>query len=99
MIDLIVYRGQGDNQGDDVQDILLSTTSAAIERGRHEINQSAKIIPISIRIPYKPDIQVGQIVEIIDSSQQLQLKGKIFSVNIDITPETSNLTLGIEVPI
>lgn len=39
MISVIVQRGAGDNQGQDISDALISTEEVAIQRGRVEIDR------------------------------------------------------------
>jgi len=97
-IDIIVYRDKGDKQGDTIKNVLLNSVGAARERGRQEINLSAKGTPISITIPFRQNIECGQNIEIIDSAEQIIRRGKITTVNIDITSVDSFISLEVFVP-
>lgn len=77
-MDIIVIRGEGDSAGDDIVDPLLSNVSAALSRGRAELDQNSLADEQQLIILFK-NIFVGQLVEVEDSVLG-SWKGKVLSV-------------------
>lgn len=67
MVDIVVIRGNGTSPGDDILDVLLSDLSAALSRGRAELDEGAladaPVLEIKLR-----DVRLGQTVEVDDTA-------------------------------
>lgn len=84
MVDVIVLRGDGDVQGDDIVDPLLSTLTAALARGEQALNDSTTgKIDKTIEIPYTSDIEPGVYVQVIDDFLLEQYVGKVENIDIN----------------
>lgn len=79
MVDLVVIRGNGTSPGDDVLDVLLSDLSAALSRGRAELDQGAladaPVLEIKLR-----DVRLGQTVAVDDTALGMW-RGKVTGVS------------------
>lgn len=67
MIDLIVFRFAGDKEGEEIFDPLLSDVSAAIQRGKFEIDFNTPTIPTALEIEYTATMRQGNQIAAIDS--------------------------------
>jgi ABC-type transporter Mla subunit MlaD len=95
-IDITVLRDGGAYQGEDIVDSLLSTVSAALERGRHELNANAKSLqPINLTVPYDYALRTGKVVQLVDTDSGEVSYGKIQGVSHSFNfPEaTTSLTI------
>jgi hypothetical protein len=66
MIDITVMRGDGKSPGDDIQDSLLTDLSAALSRGRMELDEGALADEMVLECTLR-DQRLGQLVEVDDS--------------------------------
>jgi hypothetical protein len=87
MTDIVVVRGEGSSPGDDVLDVLLGDLSAALSRGRAELDQGALADSPNIEIKLR-DVRLGQIVEVDDSKLGLW-RGKVTGVSHRISVDDS----------
>jgi hypothetical protein len=84
MISIIVERPPADRQGDDISDDLLTSATAAVERGRNEIDASCSNRElISSSGPLKDFIRPGALIEVGDMEQQVW-RGMVKSVAITV---------------
>ena len=92
MTDIVVIRGLGDREGDDVFDILLSTEPAALSRGRALLDaRAAAQVERRLTIPYTPNVELGQTVLYSDSVLGEVFVSKIVNIEINFT-NVSGLT-------
>ena len=97
MTDIIVRRFAGDRQGDDIVDGLLSTTAAAQNRGRNELDeQSISKSPIRYQMVHRAGVRLGQLVEVNDSLEGATFRGKITDITHRIQPTAAVTELTIE---
>lgn len=95
-IDIIVERGDSDNQDEeDIQDILLNTVGAAMERGRQEINQSATGTPITLVVNYRDNLKPNQLIEVVDGTQGIVWRAKIKTVELSVEEVDNYATLQV----
>jgi len=85
--DIAVVRGEGTSPGDDVLDVLLSDLSAALSRGRAELDQGALADAPNLEIKLR-DVRLGQIVEVDDSAIG-RWRGKVTGVGHRISVDDS----------
>lgn len=82
MVDIVVVRGSGARQGEDVVDPLIATNEVAVIRGRAELDTYASgQQPVTLTVVYRPNIRVGQLVEVHDSLQGRSYRGKVVGVS------------------
>lgn len=82
MVWIIVQRGSGEYRGSPVQDELLTTSYAALERGRTEIEKAEYgIMPVDISIKQTPGIRLGDIAKVIDILRGVTWFGKITGIS------------------
>lgn len=94
-VDIIVCRDNCDNQGEDVQNVLLNNVGAAMERGRHEINTSATGIPITLVVNYRDNLKPNQLIEVVDGTQGIVWRAKIKTVEISVEEIDNYATLQV----
>lgn len=96
MSSIVVLRYLGDKKGQEVVDTLLFGTEAKLARGRAELDQNAlPQQPVTMTIVYRPGLRLGQLVEVLDSTQGQVWRGKITKISHHITE--TNHTTDIEV--
>lgn len=94
MSGVVVIRYAGNISGPNVTDALLSTLTAKLERGRVEMDQHA--LPsrvVSLDIVYRPNLRLGQIVEVHDDLQGGMYRGKITSISHVSGPVATTTTI------
>lgn len=67
MVDIVVQRGAGSSPGDDVNDPLLTDLSAALSRGRAELDQGALADAPVLTIRLHA-VRLGELIEVDDSA-------------------------------
>lgn len=91
MTDIVCLRGNGDAPGDDIVDALLSSVSAALSRGRAELDQGALADQQDLTVDLH-DYRIGTLVEV-DDSEIGRWRGKIIGVNHSASiDESGNLS-------
>ena len=101
-MEIIVVRGTGQFQGEDIVDPLLATELAAISRGRAELDKQSTINEaVTLEVLFRPGLETGQLVEVVDALQGTVWRGKITGIahrinNAEQTQVTT--TLNIERP-
>jgi len=80
-VDILVIRSPGDIQGPDIIDPLLSNVTVAVTRGTAEIQDNEPIDTVSLSTNYRPNVRLGQIVEVIDALQGKVWRGKITGIS------------------
>jgi len=96
VIDIIVLRHAGDKPGEDIVDSLLSTLEAALARGAYELDKyDDGQQPVTLSITYRPNVRLGQLVEVHDSLQGRSYRGKITSVSHRISRGEATTTVDI----
>ena len=84
MIDILVSRGDGGNDGGLIQDPLITSTVAALERGRVAIDEASINRTETLQILYRPGIRPGLVVRVMDSLQGVVWNGVIQSCTLAI---------------
>lgn len=90
-IDIIVIRDEGDQDGGVIQEPLLSTLSAAIERGAKELNDATDTETVDITTAHNPALTIGKLVAVDDYNYGKVWVGRIVEVNhgqSGLEPET-----------
>lgn len=79
MTDIVCIRGQGDSPVEDIVDSLLSTVSAALSRGRAELDQGELADQQDLTVDLH-DYRIGTVIDV-DDSEIGRWRGKIIGVN------------------
>lgn len=79
-VDIMVVRGDGDRQGEDVQDRLICTLEVALARGRNECDENSGLQKVVISSRLRTDVRNGLVSEVQDSLQGATWRGKVTSV-------------------
>ena len=98
MIDLFVFRGAGDKDGGEIFNPLLSDVSAALQRGKFEIDFNTPTIQNSLEVVYSPGLRLGQQVSVSDSRTGMVIYGVVKSFSHVINGVTLFSKIDIEVP-
>lgn len=102
MTDIVVIRGLGDREGDDIIDALLSTEAPALSRGRAELDERATAkVTRDITVPYESGIELGQLARVQDPLQGETYSGKIIDIAVVFrggANPTATMTLTLLVP-
>lgn len=80
-IDIIVVRGDGDKDGGVIQDALLSSLPAALQRGIKELNDAADTETVSVDAGFTPEAVVGALVAVDDSNYGERWIGRVVDVS------------------
>lgn len=79
-VDIVVIRGDGLRQGEDIEDRLICEVVVAIERGRNECDENSGLQSIAITSVQRALLRTGMTVQVEDSLQGASWVGKITSV-------------------
>ena len=79
-VDIIVVRGDGDKQGDDIVSGLLSDINVALLRGATAINDSTSIYAVSLRTTYRTGVRNGDSVMVTDQFQGETWFGRVVGI-------------------
>lgn len=77
MTDIVVFRGLGSREGAEVFDPLLSSTQAAVQRGKYEIDFNTAKVVHNIEAAYMPSIKLGDVVTVRDSRTDAVVAGVV----------------------
>lgn len=83
---LIVYRGDGDLQGEDIVDEFLMGDISKLARGRNELDSNELFKSVDISILYRDGLEAGQLIRIDDNENNTRMFGKIRSINHNVDP-------------
>lgn len=77
-----VYRGAGDRPGGEISEALLGDdVPAALARGRAELDANATAWErVSLECRYKPELRLGDVVEVDDPVLGAAWRGKIVGI-------------------
>lgn len=81
MIDIFVMRGEGDKRGEDIIDPLMTSLACALSRGQVEIDRNARSRDVQMSAKFRPGLEVGQLVRVLDALQGEAWEGKIKSID------------------
>jgi len=96
---LLVVRNSGDKRGADISEPLLSSDSAKIARGISELDSNAHSLEkVSITILYRPGLELGQIVKVVDSTQGADYLAKITGIDYKYSAANVSVTLSLDKP-
>ncbi len=99
MIDLVAIRGVGTSDGGEVFDPLLSSIEAAVQRGRYEIDQSTPMQAIDMTIVYTPTLQVGRVIEALDITTGMAVRGVVKSFTHVVDGVVVFSSVALEAPV
>lgn len=85
-----VYRGDGDKQGEDIVDSLLTDKAVGIERGKGEINSYVSKIIVNGNCPLQPSHDTGALVQVSTKREVYRGKLTFFSQTGTISPGSKN---------
>ena len=87
LVDITVYRGDGDKPGPDIQEPLASTNAVALAVGRNFLDEHSGLSLVTLTVAYNAVYEPGSIVEVVDSSQGVVWYGEIADVthSLDVT--------------
>jgi hypothetical protein len=80
MPDLVVLRGAGINQGDDIVEPLLTTDHAAMARGTVALDEGSGLAPVSLECWYRDGLRLGQVIQVDDPFSGGSRYGKLVSI-------------------
>lgn len=76
-----VVRDEGDKQGKDIVDALLSDLGVALSRGRAELDENGRPYQeVDLEIIYTAGVENGMLIEVQDSLQGITWRGKITGI-------------------
>jgi hypothetical protein len=81
MIDIFVQRGAGDKRGPDITDPLITELSVALSRGQVEVDKTALSRSVQMSARFRPGLECGQLVQVVDALQGAAWRGKITSID------------------
>lgn len=87
-VDIMVIRGDGDRQGEDIQDRLICHLDVALARGRNECDENSGLQRVVISSRLRTDIGNGLVAEVQDSLQGATWRGKVTSVRHAVSGHT-----------
>lgn len=97
MPDIVVIRGGGTRQGEDVIDPLLTTVSACLARGRIELDAASGLQPIEMECLYRDGLLLGDMVEINDPLHIAPYYGILSRITHVATPTTLTTQLVVTI--
>lgn len=98
MTDLVVVRGSGSSQGEDILDALLSTDAAAMARGRAALDDGSGLHPVPLECVYRDGLVLGQLVELYNPLTLEVHFGKITSITHQYSVTGVTTSLIVQVP-
>lgn len=98
MYDIIVIRGSGVSQGDDIVDPLLTSTIACMERGRVELDDGSGLHSVEAECVYRDGLMLAEIAEMYYPLRGSVGYGKITSITHNIKGAKVETTLIVDTP-
>lgn len=97
MIDIFVIRGDGSRRGPDINEPLLTSLAAALNRGQVEIDSNTPMRTVQLSANFhSPGVYPGQLLEVVDSFQGMSWRGKVTSVDNAIEGVVMSTKLTLE---
>lgn len=91
-----VYRGAGDAQGEDVNEPMLGSLAAMLERGRNELDEVAhQKTAVDVTAIPRTGVRLGQLVRVADSVNSGWI-GKLTGIGIQYSNGVTTMRLNIE---
>lgn len=87
-VDIIVVRGSGDKQGEDIVSGLLSDIDVALLKGATAINDSASVYDVDLRSTFRPGVRKGNSIMVVDQYQGEVWYGRVLSFSHVVEGET-----------
>lgn len=98
MTDIVVVRGGGTSQGDDIVDSLLTSDASAMARGRIALDEGSGLHPMSVECVYREGLVLGSLVSMYDPLTMQLHYGKITSISHEVQGTEITTTLRLQVP-
>lgn len=96
MIDILVVRGDGLRQGEDIEDPLLSSIEVALARGRNEIDANSGLQEVVVEATIKPSSLPGELAEVHDALMGRSWRGKVSGVHHRYARNSATTTFTLE---
>lgn len=97
MPDIVVLRGGGSRQGEDVIDPLLTTDAACLERGRIELDKGSGLQPLELECVYRDGLLLGDVVEIHDPLHSTTYYGILSHITHSVSPVALHTSLVVTI--
>lgn len=97
MPDIVVLRGAGLVQGEDIIDPLLSTIHACQSRGVVALDSGSGLAPVKIDCVFREGLLLGQLVEVFNPFSGGLRYGKITSIDLTATAMGIDTSLSVSV--
>lgn len=98
MTDIVVLRGSGANQGQDIIDPLLTSDHAAMARGRVALDEGSGLAPVSFECWYRDGLRLGQVIQVEDPFVGGLRFGKLVGISHNREGPSLYSTLRVMVP-
>lgn len=95
---ITVKTGAANKFAPDVTDDLLTTTEAALERGKMELYSQVDAYLTTLNLPMTTLIETGELVEVHNLQTNEVYRGLVTSVSINITELDISQTVELERP-
>lgn len=93
-----VYRGAGDAQGEDINEPMLGSLAAMLERGRNDLDEVAHPkTAVDVTAVPRAGVRLGQLAKVADSVSAGWI-GKLTGIGIQYANGTTTMRLNIERP-
>lgn len=96
---IIVQRGAGGNQGDDVVEPLAGNDNVLLHRGRNMIDDAAEKGIVALSTGYESEILNGELVAVPDSQIGEAWRGKVTNIEHRVERSGKQLTVGSSVTV
>lgn len=96
MVDIVVQRQGGANQGSDIVNPMISTTTVAIKRGQAEIDREGTKYEVQTSTLYQTGFRKGQTVKVLDDLTGQELFGVVKGITHAFDGNTSKTILEME---
>lgn len=100
MVSIVVVRGAGDKQGEDIEDPLLCDVSVQLARGRKELDANGAVPQeVVLTTIYREGLENGQLSEVNDAAQGETYRGKVTGITHRIDGDTVNTEVTLRKPL
>lgn len=95
---ITVKTGAANKKAPDITDELLTTTEAALERGRTELYNEMNAYLTTLQLPFKQLMPTGSLCEVHNLANNEVYRGKITSISIAISENGIDQRIEVEHP-
>jgi hypothetical protein len=99
MFSVVVRRGDGLHQGDDIIDPLIKVLPVALARGRNELDERASgFQQVDVTVPFRTGLRLGQVVQVTEQLLGETWYGKLSGISHVFDGATMITTLRLRRP-